>query len=925
MGAKSLSCQLYIEGIQVEFNSIRVTAQPLTPAIAEIVVPPLPDFLNVRPRMLVHVFYEDADYSGQPDGSRYKLLFEGEIVGRRNQKSDAGSRSIVLLCEDLSGYWLSQKLYFLVSNVAQFTQNSAHFIGLKDVEMFYETALSIPSFSGLADSIRNGAGDFPYCFYAPFTAARRNNPFWNIQDSRRKISKKVVSVPDPEGRDLFLDFIETNLSLFAFFAAQEDRETSIYDAMSRLMQIAFYRYVPVPNPSLSSITVSEDDLGGFLPASSGRFVYSATGPKSIGSFILKPETFKTAPPVCNLLFPDQVSRYSEERNFLVEPTRLTVAPTSVFPIGNSASKIPIVPYFHAPETIWSRALFRGNQRVYDVFDNSIGNNEWETGIIHKMVQFDYTALVKPEEGRNSAQIGVRNPASSSNKYMRSIAGYLLSRQKLQARPVQLECAGFNPNLVVDFPACYFDSTGPVIFDIMGISHQISADGSASTSVSGSFARSARTDSVLERELPYWLNKAFWPDYAGLETFVDSDGEERPGAHQALLGCGNLISAVGLVKPSGERRFEIDEIVPSRTGDSRFRDYLLRVGEQLLPLTTYAPAQVTDKIDLKEQYLRDISNLSKVLGELGLQTSAKTFDPGTIQYFAAEVLNGFYSIAVERGGQAGVDEFIRKLTRRQVVTKDMTMQAATEFSTEKGKVQVVSSLGGYKSEIKIPAPNGEEVIRSDYFNYPDSISGGFVDTSSIRRMELDNEVSQQATSKAWMSSSDPTFIRDGTYSDLGRSITSQLSDGNTVVLSGEMRNSLIQMGDFVSSVLGDSSHKLTSSVVTKKQIQDLFDSYEEAIGKVVDGGVTSAEASATLNRGRSLVQGLVSLLYGPFVSSYQQFIIGIRKDYEQKKRAYNEVRENGIGALMDLSSARYRTEQEVNQIQSMKDAVKEKTQ
>lgn len=888
---RRVNLQVYLEGIQVDFHSIRIDIQANMPAQAEIALVPVPGFLSLRPRTLVHVFYEDPDFSNQPDGDRFKLLFEGEVLGIRLQRTEA-SRNIVLNCADLSNYWTSMKAYFLPGAAEPFMWNRdvANFVGLNSPDLYYITPLGIPTFDKLASDIYQYNNHFPYVFTRIFQAARDNNPFWKIQDRRRKISDRVTAVPDLEGEELFNKFISQHLLLFKSMITQESRETSIYEVMSRMMQIAFYRFVSIPTAPISRYELSSDRFKDVNPV------------RSIGSFILKPDTFLTAPPTCNILFPDQISAFSSERNFLSEPTRISVSSPMFVNGANGNRSDPLVAYFHAPETVWRRTQIKAGSRVYDVFDDTVGNNEWETGIIHKKVPFEYSAFIRP--GNASEPHSIIDPSSPANQYMRAVTKYLFSREKLQQRPVRVTCAGFNPYVVCDFPALYMDPSGPIFFDVEAISHAITARGQAVTSIAGSCSRSARSEAGHENELPFWLNKAYWPDYAGLDSF----GDNRVGAHRALLGCDNLISLMDLVDSSGNR-VNFNSFLGGDTIDrgAEYRNYLTKVGKKILPVGSLPASDPTDQNFGAELKFQDALNeLAFVLEESGAANNSRSFDMGSIQYFAAAILEKAFSAVKKVGSIAAVEEFQQRISRRGVVTKDLVMLGEGPYFHENRKI-LVPGLGAYKVEGSLRGDVPGATLRVDYLNDPPAIERGASPGTAIRTLSPADAASIVGSAEAWRVENDPMRLASiRPVSALSAAFLEGLSEDDRVVLAEPMLGSFREIASYVKTHTGETPQILVSSITTKANLKSLFDQYEAVmIGKAV-----ANSKDPDIQAGIQLLKTLVPLMFKPFVPEYQEFVLGIRNDVMGRLGVYSEEAVDNLKDIVNLQSEKNRTTKEV---------------
>lgn len=145
--AQTLQLRLFLEGIEVPIIAINVQCAPNSPSVATIQIPPLAEGTKLHPRTCVHCFFLDlyrtspsiidtkragtnvenpgptaaerqasrvngGATSGQAlefeskdrQNDQWRLLFGGEIVGFTWTKN-AGSRSIILQCEDWSNYW----------------------------------------------------------------------------------------------------------------------------------------------------------------------------------------------------------------------------------------------------------------------------------------------------------------------------------------------------------------------------------------------------------------------------------------------------------------------------------------------------------------------------------------------------------------------------------------------------------------------------------------------------------------------------------------------------------------------------------------------------------------------------------------------------------------------------------------------------
>lgn len=148
--AEPLKLRLFLEGIEVPVVAANVQIQRGQPAQSSIQIVPTDSALLLLPRTFVSLFFLDSkpnpqDYEpieettaeedvrprrGPIPDSRYKLLFEGEVIGYNYSKTPTG-KSMILQCLDLSSYWDACYQWFADYSVNGdgFTDWSHQFVG----------------------------------------------------------------------------------------------------------------------------------------------------------------------------------------------------------------------------------------------------------------------------------------------------------------------------------------------------------------------------------------------------------------------------------------------------------------------------------------------------------------------------------------------------------------------------------------------------------------------------------------------------------------------------------------------------------------------------------------------------------------------------------------------------------------------------
>ncbi len=121
-----LGVRLFLEGIELEVTSVKVSCAINTPGTAAITIPVADEAHKFKPRTLVHLFYfsgvwTHVDHVGtsyddnvnidKNNWRNWNLLFVGEVMGYSFKKMGA-RREIILACRDHTSYWDSCRLYW---------------------------------------------------------------------------------------------------------------------------------------------------------------------------------------------------------------------------------------------------------------------------------------------------------------------------------------------------------------------------------------------------------------------------------------------------------------------------------------------------------------------------------------------------------------------------------------------------------------------------------------------------------------------------------------------------------------------------------------------------------------------------------------------------------------------------------------------
>ncbi len=164
-------------------------------------------------------------------------------------------------------------------------------------------------------------------------------------------------------------------------------------------------------------------------------------PARLQSHILRPDIWFGAPPMCNVLFPDQYTTVSYSRSFLEEPTRLLLKTNDEF-FGEDEL---FDQFYFAPK---SRTIKGNNGKLQNLFNNDIMSHELYTGILpvfEKMGEFNIFAVRSGTTDGTVPKIGLA--ARSAN--------FLYFKHRFASRQMRIS-GKFNPYIAVGFPGVVID-------------------------------------------------------------------------------------------------------------------------------------------------------------------------------------------------------------------------------------------------------------------------------------------------------------------------------------------------------------------------------------------------------------------------------------------------------------------------------------
>jgi len=429
--------RVYIEGVQIPFESATVNQAYKELPTATITVPPFPGLQDIGRNYFpkVHIFYKDFNFS-IPESYRHKvdrdelrdswkLLFTGMIKGVEDNKhvgSDGGSQNITLhagseleLISQILIKFANERFQEGVQALGQ-TADGANVVG----EFNSHTAV-IKALGGISDT--TDESDVRHIPEGKFEDLKGTpgilKVFWNIL--KRDAEREVLSNDTEAMREMYVPLIEEGLKLWEFMSghpeieegiASEKFEYKIDDPRQGLTDEDFEVMIPstfktfISDKAQVSLAVQAmkqnhaampsdmtGSLGHYFTSILNLLEYDmielpAPVSKEDGGltkYVVKPQMPYYYSPICNVVLPSLISSVSTRSNYGDIPTRMmniaNIADLLNGP-GHGIGKV-----YTSPHSVRKARSPSGNLgNTFSVFNNKVGKYEWGRGIVASVLQ-----------------------------------------------------------------------------------------------------------------------------------------------------------------------------------------------------------------------------------------------------------------------------------------------------------------------------------------------------------------------------------------------------------------------------------------------------------------------------------------------------------------------------------------------------------
>lgn len=595
---KATHAKLFLEGIEVPFRSARISGSyGVSAPTCELQLPPHSLLADIETRTLVHLF---ARLKPSQD-ERYLCVFEGEVAGRGlSRQAESGSRAFVLHAEGLSNYWRFSRLYYTEDGAAS-PNLTAGASATEQVDGSFETAAGLSRL----DSLNRRENQTDVLVNSSILEYFRGNTFG---EGIERLMKEVFRQEDKDKKYQFLVDADDRLRLvdrvlaetgnvvelmqedrFSFFVSQlllgRGGSQTLATMLSTILDASFHQAtcLPAPVPDEDEaiaekrraavrrlISSPDGDEEALAELQAAKSLPSSDTP-GMASYIFHPDLYFSAPPSCNVFFPDMLTYEGYSENLMDAPTRAHfLGPpiaTNLTRGSGAAEQTYTQPRVAPSSRFRNEVLYTGRdgkiteggtpvgKNLGEILDNEefwgneqtfLTEQELKNGA--NPIEIGWPALatlLMEEQQREGGEQGARDV--EDDRWQR-MADYLYWQHYFSvARSLPLSNGPFNPFVVPGLPGIALDDS-EVGFHVVGhvdsYEHVIDSEGDWSTTVMMSMCRYIGEDGPTftpdGSALPPWLEadtysdlnigRMFYQQLLGTNSIADyGDGDVAAGA------------------------------------------------------------------------------------------------------------------------------------------------------------------------------------------------------------------------------------------------------------------------------------------------------------------------------------------------------------------------------------------------------------
>ena len=594
MRVKHISCEVYLEGVKVEFNSIEIQEVQGRVPMATINFPADSKVIQLLPKTVCHIYYldetiqdgtvpKDAPKPNPEDGPQ-RLIFQGELSGY-SMVFGFSSRQIALTFNGFTQNWENNYVLPMDVSIPNIVERGFMCINTPDSSKPNEVWWGTKEFSGSTatplTSLSVELSKTPKLAVALkkiLDALTMNQGIYLKTITQAFAIQPSIYIYDAEDIQKLIQ-VQTTSQYIADTVRAVDGTTTIADTLRQLLNNFGYEYCELGAPAMVDGTMRR--------------------------IFIKPKTdFFPDPLMCNTVFDDDIANMSFQRNIDQEPTRLVNMTVPSY-IGKNdalasiliATLVPqgvcVAEAFNNPDTLEILGLTKEEQCrgiVLSSHDDTSGiENAYYLASAMKVLKdtkvedLDDAATKLAQQGKAGAwsdsflsdcSSETTNPdAQAFHQYQINMATLAYLDQR-HAHRVATVTTPYSPYRVVGFPGLiltkYFAA---LVGTLNSIDTQISADGTATQTLTFTHVRSYNIPITDTAGIPAVMNIA---QNIGMSLAL---GHDVGGTDQ-----------VQEYKPSSEYAFMDDAFTEAPpwykefTGDNINKTYYEAVGRPLMSLT-----------------------------------------------------------------------------------------------------------------------------------------------------------------------------------------------------------------------------------------------------------------------------------------------------------------------------------------------------
>ena len=501
--ADPLRLVVYVNGIRFWPSNVSVSCPGDDLPTFTVEVPAVPEWRLLPARSHVAVFFSD------PVTKIWRLLVEGEYEGWDHQRLATGVRRMSLRCRSLHAFWETTTYANAMASYGQDTGQSNGVVDLQRtaqlngqiIQPSQNKNFQVASLNKLLSDTLTPDTRVSEFLMQLLGRIVLQTPVECFYSQARGTSQKMFCFQDKEianaaSQTIFKSIIGDRMNSMGF--GPMDPIKQIYQ---RYESAVFYRHVGIVAPPIYS--------GSIIP-----------------ELLFLPHLYNIVPPVCNVVFRDQIQGSSPSRSFLLEPSR--VVGMLQYPGGPGT----LPPYYMVNNS------YESSRADQNTPANSVSPG---MGMTHgSFTEEDFIGGVRLHkvdlrfEKVTPATAGVTEKAATAGllTYIDAAMRHAFAIEKGNARTASYHCS-FMPYIQPGFPCLIEDGDIPVHGFIERVEHQISPTSQPCTIIMVTQIREAYVVQGLNRTppLPTWMNSHFLPK--NIDT-----------TYQKLFGPNNVSGVLG---------------------------------------------------------------------------------------------------------------------------------------------------------------------------------------------------------------------------------------------------------------------------------------------------------------------------------------------------------------------------------------------